>query len=106
MGDRCGHLIETGQMKIREERNSEEVPVERDKEESELEEGRSVGRKFRPTGSEQRDSVQLLGPSCCSKEAGSWVPTVVLMVPENWGGVRIWKIPAGNRQTVDHYSHV
>lgn len=58
-------------MKIMWERNSEEMPVEWGKDEPELEEGKSIGRKFRPTGSEQRDSLQLLRPSCCSREAGS-----------------------------------
>lgn len=54
MGDRRGHLIETGQMKIMWERNSEEMPVEWGKDEFEVEEGKSIGRKFRPTGLEQR----------------------------------------------------
>lgn len=42
-------------MKIMWERNSEEMPVEWGKDESELEGGSSIGRKFRPTGSEQRN---------------------------------------------------
>lgn len=41
-------------MKIMWERNSEEMPVEWGKDEFEVEEGKSIGRKFRPTGLEQR----------------------------------------------------